>query len=106
MKGKISSILYTFSANYGTATFWMSDDGKAYGVSEDKKTTTDTANDFECYSIYYYDNQPWKEGDEQIEVGDEVVVKGQYQLFKGTYETTNKKAWLVSRKVVDAADGE
>lgn len=106
VKGKISSILYTFSADYGTATFWMSDDGKAYGVSEDKKTTTDTANDFECYSIYYYDNQPWKEGDEQIEVGDEVVVKGQYQIFKGTYETTNKKAWLVSRKVVDAADGE
>ena len=102
VKGRISSILYTFSANYGTATFWISDDGKAYGVSEDKKTTSDTANDFECYSIYYYDNQPWKEGDEQIEVGDEVVVKGQYQLFKGTYETSNKKAWLVSRKVVDA----
>ena len=97
VKGKISSILYPFSAQYGTATFWISDDGKAYGVSEDKKTTTDTANDFECYGLYFFGNQSWVEGNSQIEVGDEVVVKGQYQLFKGTYETSNKKAWLLSR---------
>lgn len=103
VKGRVSSILYTYSANYGTATFWISDDGQAYGVSEDKKSTTDPDNDFECYSIYYLDNQPWVEGDEQIEVGDEVIVKGQYTLFKDvTYETVSKKAWLVSRKVVDA----
>ena len=35
IKGKVSAILYPFSANYGTATFWLSDDGKAYGVSGD-----------------------------------------------------------------------
>ncbi|MBR4771836.1 MAG: hypothetical protein IK009_03790, partial [Bacteroidales bacterium] len=102
VKGIVSAVLYPYSADYGTSTFWISDDGKAYGISEDKKKTTDPANDFECYSIFYYDNQKWTEGGEQVAVGEEVVVKGQYTVYNGTYETSNKKAWLVSRKVVDA----
>lgn len=101
VKGIVSAVLYPYSADYGTSTFWISDDGKAYGISEDKKKTTDPANDFECYSIFYYDNQKWTEGGEQVAVGEEVVVKGQYTVYNGTYETANKKAWLVSRKVVD-----
>ena len=94
--GKISAILYAFSADYGTGTFWISDDGVANGVAEDKKSTTAPAKDFECYSVYW--NGPelkWTESDPQPAVGDYVVVKGQYTIYKGTYETSNKKAWVV-----------
>ena len=96
VKGKVSAILYTFSANYGTGTFWISDDGTAYGVSADKKSTTAPAKDFECYSVYWYNNTPWAEGNAQVAEGDEVVIKGQLALFKGTYETSSKKAWVYS----------
>ena len=70
IKGKVSAILYSFSADYGTATFWLSDDGTFNG-SEDKKTTTDYGHDFECYSVYWFGNTPWAEGNAQIQVGDE-----------------------------------
>lgn len=96
VKGKISSILYTYSASYGTGTFWISDDGTAYGVSEDKKKTSDPVNDFECYGVYYLGGQPWVEGNDQIEVGDEVVMKGQYTIYNGIYETSNKNAYMLS----------
>lgn len=96
VKGKISAILYTYSASYGTASFWISDDGTAYGVSEDKKKTSDPVNDFECYSAYYLGGQPWVEGNDQIEVGDEVVMKGQYTIYNGVYETSSKKAYMLS----------
>ena len=96
VKGKISAILYSYSANFGTATFWISDDGVAYGVSSDKKSTTEPSKDFECYGLYWYNNTPWAEGNDQIAEGDEVVVKGQLTLYKTTYETSNKKAWMYS----------
>ena len=96
VKGKISDVLYTFSANYGTATFWISDDGQAYGVSSDHKSTTDPAHDFECYSVYWYGRQPWAEGDTQIAVGDDVIVKGQLTKYGATYETSSKKAHVYS----------
>ena len=96
VKGKISAILYTYSASYGTASFWISDDGTAYGVSEDKKKTSDPVNDFECYSAYYLGGQPWVEGNDQIEVGDEVIMKGQYTIYNGVYETSSKKAYMFS----------
>ena len=96
VKGKVSAVLYTFSANYGTGTFWISDDGTAHGVSADKKTTTEPAKDFECYSVYWFNNQPWADGNAQIAEGDEVIVKGQLTLYKGTYETSSKKAWVYS----------
>ncbi|MBO4567034.1 MAG: BACON domain-containing protein [Bacteroidales bacterium] len=99
VKGKISTIVYTFTADYGTATFWMSDDGKSYGVADDMKSTTEPKKDFECYSIYWHgpDNK-WAEGNPQIAAGDEVVIKGQltYYAAKGIYETSSKKAWLYS----------
>lgn len=96
VKGKISAILYTFNADKGTGTFWISDDGTAHGIAEDKKSTSDPANDFECYSVYWFGNKPWVDGDAQPEVGDEVIVKGQYTIYKGIYETSSKKAWVHS----------
>ena len=96
VKGKVSAVLYTFSANYGTGTFWISDDGVAHGVAADKKSTTEPTKDFECYSVYWFNNTPWAEGNPQIAEGDEVIVKGQLTLYGTTYETASKKAWVYS----------
>lgn len=96
VKGKISAIYSPFTVDYGTSIFWISDDGKANGISEDKKSTTDKVNDFECYSVYWLNNQKWADGNDQIKEGDEVIVKGQYTIYNGTYETASKKAWLYS----------
>ncbi len=96
VKGKVSAILYTFSASYGTGTFWISDDGTAYGVADDKKSTTAVDKDFECYSVYWLGGQPWAEGNAQPEVGDDVIVRGQFTIYKGTYETSGKKAYVYS----------
>lgn len=95
IKGKVSAILYTFSANYGTGTFWLSDDGEFNG-NEDKKGTTDFTHDFECYSVYWFNNTPWAEGNAQIQVGDEVIVCGKTTLYNGVAETSSKKAWVYS----------
>ena len=95
IKGKVSAILYTFSAKYGTGTFWLSDDGEFHG-SEDMKSTTDFTHDFECYSVVWFNNTPWVEGNAQIAVGDEVVVCGKTTQYNGVAETSNKKAWVYS----------
>ena len=93
--GRVSAVLYDFNADKGTGTFWISDDGTAYGISEDKKKTTEPTKDFECYSVYWGGSeQAWKEGDPQPAVGDKVIVKGQLTKYNTTYETSSKKAWV------------
>ena len=87
--GKINDIVYSFSAEYGTATFWTSDDG--------------SAKDFEAYSVYFLENKPWEEGMTQIAVGDEVILKGQLTKYKDTYETSSKKAYVYSLNGVTEA---
>lgn len=81
IKGKISSIKFSFDAEYGTATFNISADG---------------SKEFTCYSVYYFGNKSWVEGNTQVNVGDEVVVYGKLTNFKGTPETAAKKACLYS----------
>ena len=88
VKGKASKIVYTFSANYGTGTFWLSDDG----VYHD----SDKSQDFEAYSVYWLGNQAWQDGFGQVEVGDEVVVCGKLTLYNGLAETSSKKAYVYS----------
>ena len=84
VKGKISSIKYTYSAQFGTATYNISADGNESDV-------------FTVYGSYFFDNQPWQEGQTQIAVGDEVIVCGKVVDYKGTTpEFSNKKNWLVS----------
>ena len=95
IKGKVSAILYDFSTYNGTGTFWLSDDGEFKG-SEDKKSTTEFTHDFECYSVYWFDNQKWVEGNGQVRIGDEVVVCGKTTVYNGIAETSNKKAWVYS----------
>ena len=84
IQGIISSVKYTFSADYGTATFFISDDG------------TTEAPQFQAYSVYYFHNQPWTENDTQIQVGDSVILHGEVTNYKGTPETNSKKAWIYS----------
>ncbi len=96
VKGKVADILYEYSTYAGTATFWISDDGSC-NLTADKKNTNDPTHDFEVYGAYYFGNQPWVEGNGQVAVGDEVIVKGQLTKYKSTYETTSKKAWLYSQ---------
>ncbi len=87
IKGYICAIKYTFSAQYGTATFFISDDGSAESPQ------------FQVYSCYYFDNQSWKDGDQQIQVGDEVIVKGKVVNYNGnTPETASKQAYIYSLK--------
>ena len=84
IKGKIANIKYEFSAQYGTATFFISADGK------DEYT-------FQCYSVYTLENKPWVEGNTQIKVGDEVIICGKVTNFKGTTpETASKQAYIYS----------
>lgn len=95
VKGICSKVLYTFSASYGTGTFWLSDDGTFNGA-ENGKSSTDYAHDFEAYSVYWLGNQPWVDGDDQVEVGDDVVVAGKLTLYNGLCETSSKKAYVYS----------
>lgn len=85
IKGKISSIKYTFSAQYGTATFNISDDGST------------TGSQFTCYSVYYLGNRPWADGDMQVAAGDEVIIHGKLVNYNGnTPETSSKEAYVYS----------
>ena len=93
IKGKISSIKYTFDVQHGTATFDISADG----------TTTGTQ--FTCYSVYYLGNRAWAEGDKQVEVGNEVIVYGKLINYQGTPETASKKACLYSLNGTTAPAG-
>ncbi|MBO4634565.1 MAG: fimbrillin family protein [Bacteroidales bacterium] len=96
VKGVISAIRYPFDEPYGTATFWISDDGTNYGISEDRKTTTDPERDFQCYSTFFLEGFNWKIGNTQIKVGDEVILYGSLKEFNGIYETVGKEAYIYS----------
>ncbi|MCR4603613.1 MAG: hypothetical protein K5683_08820 [Prevotella sp.] len=83
IKGKISTIKYTFDVDHGTATFFISDDGQAQ-------------NEFQVYSAYYLENKSWQSHFSQIKVGDDVIIYGQLTNFNGTPETASKKAYIYS----------
>ena len=83
IKGKISSIRYTFSEQYGTATFYISDDGAE-------------SNQFYIYATYFLENKSWVEGNTQIKVGDDVIICGKLTNYNGTYETASKESYIYS----------
>ena len=104
IKGKISKIEpnkngepQVFGSQYGNATFWISDDG----VYNDDKSK-----DFECYQVLWLNNQKWADGNAQISVGDEVLICGKVTVYKGTAETSGKKAYVYQiNGVKDDANG-
>ncbi len=89
VKGIVSEIANNgqFGAQYGNGTFWMSDDGVRHN---------DAALDFEAYRVLWLGNRKWQEGDDQIKVGDNVVICGQLTKYGTTYETSSGKAYLYS----------
>ena len=74
VKGIVSEIANNgqFGAQYGNGTFWMSDDGVRHN---------DAALDFEAYRVLWLGNRKWQEGDDQIKVGDNVVICGQLTKY-------------------------
>lgn len=85
IKGKISSVKFFFSAQYGTATFNISADGTTDGTQ------------FTCYSVYYLENKSWIDGYTQIALGDEVIICGKLVNYLGTTpETASKNAYIYS----------
>ena len=84
IKGKVVSVKEAFSAQYGNASFYISDDGQAGGQ-------------FLVFRSLYLGNQKWTEGQENIQVGDEVVVYGKLTNYMGnTPETAQNTTYLVS----------
>lgn len=74
---------FTNCAQYGNASFFLTDDG------------TDSADNFEAYQVYYLGNKMWVEGDPDVKVGDEVVIYGPLTLYQPSSgdpvaETTGK----------------
>ena len=86
ISGKIASIKEAYSAQYGNATFYISDNG------------TSGEETFYCYRVLYLNNKKWTDGDTQIKEGDEVVIAGEITLYNGTPETSANKAYLYSLK--------
>ncbi len=87
IKGKIAKIANNgeFSAQYGNASFYISDDG------------TESGSTFYVFRTYYLDNKKWANGDTQIKVGDEVVICGRVVNYKGnTPETAQNKSYIYS----------
>ena len=89
VKGVVSEIANNgqFGAQYGNGTFWMSDDGVRHN---------DAALDFEAYRVLWLGNRKWQEGDDLINVGDNVAICGQLTKYGTTYETSSGKAYVYS----------
>lgn len=86
IKGKVVSVKEAFSAQFGNASFYISDDGK-----EDNK--------FYVFRTLYLNNEKWTEGKTNVAVGDEVVVCGSLINYMGnTPETVQGETYLVSLK--------
>ena len=77
----------TYSAKYGNATFWISEDGTHMG---------DTSREFEAFRVLYLNNKKWVEGQDQIALGDKVILCGKTTMYKTTAETVSGKAWIYS----------
>ena len=84
IKGKIVSIEEEYTTNYGNGSYTISEDGT------DKNT-------FKVWRALYLGNKKFTSADEQVKVGDDVVVCGKVVNYKGnTPETVQGSAYLYS----------
>jgi len=82
IKGKVQSIKEEFGS-FGNASFYIADDANSAT--------------FYVYRTLYLGNKKWTSSDDQIKVGDEVVVCGNVVNYQGnTPETVQNKTYLVS----------
>jgi len=81
ISGIVTNIKYPFTSGYGTATFWIDENGTAQDV-------------FQAYSVKYIGNKGWVDGNAQIALNDEVIIYGTLTLYNETAEATD--GYLVS----------
>ena len=81
VKGIVSKIT-EISAQYGNATFYISDDGKF-------------ENSLQVYRGAWLNGAAFTKGDE-FSVGDELTIMGELMSYKGTPETKEKTAYVVA----------
>lgn len=90
IKGKIVSIKDSYSAQYGNASFYISDDGTSTGQ-------------FYVFRALYLGNQKWQSGDTQIQKGDDVIIYAKLTNYMGnTPETVQGDCYLYSLNGVTA----
>lgn len=83
IKGKIASIRENFTAQYGNASFYISDDGS-------------NANTFYVFRTLYLNNVKYTEGT-LPQVGDDVIICGKVTNYKGnTPETMQNQSYIYS----------
>ena len=89
VKGKVSKVASQYSAQYGNAQFWISDDGAF---------KNDPTKDFEAYNALYFGAKNWVEGNGTVKEGDEVMLYGlvTYYAKNKVAETSGKQAYLFS----------
>lgn len=93
IKGKISSIKENFTAQYGNASFYISDDGTSN-------------NEFYVFRTLYLNNEKYTEGD-LLQVGDEVVIYGKVVNYMGnTPETVQNESYLYSWQKTGGSTGD
>lgn len=84
VKGVVSQITNQYGVEYGNATFNISDNGS-------------NQNFFIAYRVLYIGNQKYTEGQQQVQVGDDVVICGKLVNYKdNTPETAQNTGYLVS----------
>ncbi|MCR5017340.1 MAG: hypothetical protein K6A64_00900 [Bacteroidales bacterium] len=88
VKGIVCKIT-EISPSYGNATYYLSDDGSYSG--KDKND----CNWIQVYRGLWLNGSNFTSGDE-FAIGDELVIEGQLMDYKGTPETKEKAAFVVS----------
>ena len=80
--GIVTRIQNQYDANYGTANFWIDEEGQSQTV-------------FEAYKIKYFGDEKWVTGNAQIAIGDDVIVYGTLTVYNETTPETSS-GYLVS----------
>lgn len=93
IKGKIQKFASNgeFNSNYGNASFYIADDA--------------TSEQFYIFRTYYFGGEKWKDGDQQLKVGDEVVVCAKLINYMGNTPETNQGGKLISINGKTSGDG-
>ncbi len=83
IKGKVVSVKEEYTSTYGNGTYYISVDGTTNGQ-------------FYIYRALYLGNKKYTDGQDNIKVGDEVIVCGKIMNYNGTVETQQNGAYLYS----------
>ena len=85
ISGIVTKIQNQYSASYGTANFWIDENGTDQTV-------------FEGYKIKYFGNVNWVEGNAEIALNDEVIIYGTLTVYTNNNNSTpeTSSGYLVS----------